>query len=150
MASAPRPSTRSIALPHHSSISRLNARCRKPPWTKVALSGVRIAHTPGQSGSNPLHRAGMKPSISAASLFAESSPATRKASTVRAAMATLAVRGMFMPAEPRLDEFDRLDLVIALARRRRHLDLVADLAADQRPPERRVVADPSDPRVGFG
>ena len=49
-----------------------------------------------------------------------------------------------------LDELDLLDLVIAVARRRRHLDLVADLAADQRPAERRIVADPPVLGVGLG
>src|SRR5688500_13818812 len=45
--------------------------------------------------------------------------------------------------KPGLFEFDLGDLVIFVARRRRELDLVALDAADQRPAERRGIADPA-------
>src|SRR4051812_8203191 len=55
------------------------------------------------------------------------------------------------PARPRKsDEFDLLDRVIAIARRRRDLDLVAHRAADQRAPQRGIVADPADAGVRLG
>ena len=64
-------------------------------------------------------------------------------------MTIVAVRGN-RARDRRSDEFDLLDLVITVAGRGRDLDLLAHRAADQRPPERRIVADPADLRVGLG
>jgi len=46
--------------------SRLVARCRKLPWTIVAVSGVRKAGADTHGVVAPLIRAGMNPSVAAA------------------------------------------------------------------------------------
>src|SRR5436190_22261530 len=89
----------------------------------------------------------MNPSASAADSEAPMITATIQARTVSAVSAIVAVRGI---AFIRSDEFDLLDLVIAVAGRRRDFDLVALLAPDQRSAERRIVADPPVLGVGFG
>src|SRR5207253_2365439 len=50
----------------------------------------------------------------------------------------------------RSDELDLLDLVVTVARRGRDFDVLAHLSPNEGPPERRIVTDASDARVGFG
>ena len=61
------------------------------------------------------------------------------ASAVRTVIALVAVREKVSISRTR--ELDLLDLVGAVARGRRDLDVLAGLAPDQRPAERRIVAD---------
>src|SRR4029079_792635 len=136
----------------------LNPRWIMPECTSVALSGVRKAGSAGHGTGRPLRGAGMKPSESAALSPAPTATAQSHASTVSAVIAMVAVRGIrftplppFVPSEVEgSDELDLLDFVIAVARPGRDFTLLALLAADQRAPERRIVADPSLVGVGFG
>src|SRR3954465_13127018 len=68
---------------------------------------------------------------------------------VMAAIATVTRAFCQLSGGRTLDELDLLDRIITVARGRRHLDLVADRAADKRPTERRIVGDAPHPRVRF-
>src|SRR4029078_9685807 len=136
----------------------LKPRRMKPECTSVALSGVRNAGSAAHGTGRPLNRAGMKPMASVALSDCPAATVRIQAITVAAVSATVLVRGIrftslppFVPSEVEgSDELDLLDLVVTVAGGRRDLDLVALLAPDQRPAERRIVADPPILGVGLG
>jgi hypothetical protein len=86
------PSTRSTASPHHNSINKLPARCRKLPWTRVALSGVRNAGTAGEIANPPPKRSGTNPINIPARSTAPSRITSSETIVVTAAMTPVAVR----------------------------------------------------------
>src|SRR5688572_28798585 len=135
---------RSTWLPANSSVSMLTIRCVQPPCTSALESGViHAGKAPGKSIA-PERRAGMRPANTAQKSTFDRI-ATAEIATVRMAMIAVAL----LSRSTGLDELDLGDFVVAVARRGGHLDLVADLAADQGAAERRIIADPADPGVGF-
>ena len=142
------PITRSTWLPHHSRISRLKPRWTSPEWTSVAVSGVRKAGTAGigHAGTREPERDEAE-RISRLRRTGRATAAITHASAVSATMMLVAVRGK--RCTPQMNSI-LADLVIAVARRGRDLDLLALLAADERAAERRIVADPPHLRVRFG
>src|SRR5688500_12879531 len=151
----------STARPQKSRMSRLKRRWRMPAWTRVAVSGVSANGIRTMSLTTRLPpRAAMKPPPNAAWASRPAREASSQAAAVTAEMASVTraecqLSGGLTGDSRELpkagsDELDLLDHIIAVARRRRHLDLVADRAADQRAAERRGITDPADLGVRLG
>src|SRR6476469_2396659 len=96
----------------------------------------------------------MKPRPPGARSSSPSRTVISQAAQVSATIAAVAVRGTRFrtpsTARTALDEFDLLDTVVAVARRRRDLHVLPDLATDQGAAKRRIVADAPDASVRFG
>src|ERR1043165_1289455 len=138
-------------------MTRLRTRWAGPPWTSVAVSGVSQNGATEPSSPSPA-RAGMKPPQTVAHSCRPTRLTTSQAAAVTAAMAMVR-RALAQlaggriggaPQDPSSAELDLPDLVIFVARRRREFDLLALHPADQRPAERRGVADPARLGVGLG
>src|SRR3569623_3421612 len=154
MATPRQPSACSTARPHTISTNKLRRMCAKPTWISVALSGV--SHTGrigGASGGNTTRAPispGTKPPPIAATPTRSSRIRATETSVVKATSDQVADASRHsgpnfsisdMTSPMRSDELDLRDEVISVARGHRDLDLVVDLAADQRAAERRIVRD---------
>src|SRR3569833_2252555 len=154
MATPRQPSACSTARPHTISTNMLSRMCAKPAWISVALSGV--SHTGrigGASGGNtscaPINP-GTKPPLIAATPTRSSRIRATETSVVKATSDQVAGASRLsgpnfsisdMTSPMRSDELDLRDEIITVALGHRDLDLVVDLAADQRAAERRIVRD---------